>query len=373
MRTPRTVLITGGTGTLGRELVRRFAADAQTARVAVLTRCATSEAARALSAACGALPAEVRLLQGDVRAGGTLGLEAGDADALRATVTDVVHCAAATSFTLPIAEARTMNVGGTRAVLDFAAGCASLERIAAFSTVYVAGRRTGHFGEDDRGCDGAGFVNSYEHSKSEMEELVRSAMSRLPIALYRLSTLIGDSRTGTVHGFNAVHHALRLLYRGLAPMVPGHAGHQVDLVAVDYAADAAHWLYQNAFEAGQTYHICSGPDRSSTLSALMDATMDAFRRFRPAWRKRRIERPALVDLQTYELFVRSVEETGNEVLRQATRAVQAFAYQLAYPKVFEAPRALAALAGGGLRPPPVLDYYPRVVRYCIESNWGASA
>ena len=78
-----------------------------------------------------------------------------------------------------------------------------------------------------------------------------------------------------------------------------------------------------------------------------------------------------MDLATYELFVRSVEEAGNEVLLQATRAVQAFAYQLAYPKVFSARQADDALASAGIAVPPVLDYYDKIVRWCIETNWGA--
>ena len=41
-----------------------------------------------------------------------------------------------------------------------------------------------------------------------------------------------------------------------------------------------------------------------------------------------------------------MEEAGNQVLLQATRAVQAFAYQLAYPKVFDARGADAVLDSG---------------------------
>ncbi len=76
---------------------------------------------------------------------------------------------------------------------------------------------------------------------------------------------------------------------------------------------------------------------------------------------------------TYELFVRTVEEAGNEVLLQATRAVQAFAYQLAYPKIFDARHASAVLAPAGIEAPHVLDYYDAVVRWCIATNWGAAA
>ena len=356
------MLVTGGTGTLGRELVARLDRD-RGATVVVLTRHPAAAAA--------VLPPDVYTLAGDVRRE-AFGLAQAARNALASQVTDILHCAAETTFNRPLSDARAANVDGTRAVLDFARDCAHLERVACFSTVYVAGRTTGCFTEDDIG-GAEGFVNSYEQSKAEMETVVRDAMSVLPIALYRLSTIIGQSSTGAVTGFNAVHHALRLLYQGLAPMVPGRESALVDLIPVDFAADAAHHLFEHDFKPGKTFHLCSGPASSATLGALLDATMAAFERHRPVWRKRSIARPALVELETYELFVRSVEEAGNQVLLQATRAVQAFAYQLAYPKVFDARHANVVLATAGIQAPPVLDYYDRVVRWCIQTNWGAPA
>jgi nucleoside-diphosphate-sugar epimerase len=358
-----TVLVTGGTGTLGRELVGRLVADGG-ADVIVLTR----NEARAAAV----LRRGVRTVSGDVRAGNGLGLTTTARSALRENVTRIVHCAAETTFNRPLDEARAINVDGTEAVLAFARECPRLERVACFSTVYVAGRATGCFGESDVG-GGEGFVNSYEQSKAEMEAIVRDAMATLPIALYRLSTIIGDSQSGAVTGFNAVHHALRLLYQGLAPMVPGTEHALVDVIPVDFAADAALCLFEREFTPCATYHLCSGASRSATLGALLDATTAAFERYRPAWRKRSIARPAIVPLDTYGLFVRSVEEAGNQVLLQATRAVQAFAYQLAYPKVFDARVADTALVPHGIAPPPVLDYYASVVRWCIETNWGVAA
>jgi nucleoside-diphosphate-sugar epimerase len=360
---PRAILVTGGTGTLGRALVARFARSAD-ASVIVLTR--------GTPAGATAMPSGIRTLVGDVRRGASLGLADPDLGAIRERITDIVHCAADTTFNRPLADARVTNVDGTAAVVAFARECPRLERVVCFSTVYVAGRTTGCFTEQDVGGED-GFVNSYEQSKAEMEVVVREAMRDLPVAIYRLSTIIGDSRTGEVSGFNAIHHALRLLYQGLAPMVPGRESSLVDLIPVDYAADASHWLFEHAFTAGATYHICAGAARSATLGILLDATMAAFERYRPAWRKRSIARPAIVELETYELFVRSVEQAGNQVLLQATRAVQAFAYQLGFPKVFDARRAEAALTPVGITVPNVTDYYERVVRWCIETNWGAQA
>jgi nucleoside-diphosphate-sugar epimerase len=357
------ILVTGGTGTLGRSLIERLARSTRTP-IVVLTRSPESAVPMLLR--------DVGVIRGDVRRGGDLGMDRSERAALCDAVTHIVHCAADTTFNRALADARVSNVEGTRAILDFALDCPKLSHVMCFSTVYVAGRATGCFGEQDVGGS-AGFVNTYEQSKAEMELLVRERMAQLPIALVRLSTIFGDSRTGDVTGFNAVHHALRLLYQGLAPMVPGQESALVDLIPVDYAAAASHHLFARVAEPGATYHVCAGAHASATLGALLDATMSAFERYRPAWRKRSIVRPALVDLSTYELFVQSVEEAGNTVLLQATRAVQAFAYQLAYPKEFDAERTESALRPVGIEVPPVLSYYDNVVRRCIETNWGAAA
>ena len=217
--------MTGGTGTLGRELVRRFA-GARTRRSRRLAR-ARRRARRSRGSS--------------VRTSGAI---AGDLRARRdARRSRIASCAA-----LRGERHRHRSLRGGHDVQSPARGRARherrrharrarasrtnarrLERIACFSTVYVAGRTTGCFAEHDIG--GAdGFVNSYEQSKAEMEVVVRDAMRELPIAIYRLSTIIGDSRTGDVTGFNAIHHALRLLYQGLAPMVPGQESSLVDLI-----------------------------------------------------------------------------------------------------------------------------------------------
>ncbi len=362
----RSVLITGATGTVGSELLRRLSSRPDTS-ISVLVRGGEKRHAEIASIVSGT-PADVSIVEGNLCAGPSLGLAPQVIESLMATTTHIIHCGGSTSFTLPLTEARALNVEGTRNVLDFARHCAPLESAAFFSTVYVSGRRSGTFAEDDYGDAGFGFVNTYEQSKAEMEVLVREAMGELPILLLRLSTVVGDSRTGAVRGFNAVHHAIRLLYNGLAPMIPGEAQTRVDVVSSDFVAEAVLHLIDR-FPGGGVFHLASGAE-ASTLGDLIGSTVDSLVRFRPAWRKRSIERPLLVDLDTYELFVRSVEETGNDVLRSATRSIRTFAYQLAHPKLFATARTDEALAGSGISPRRSLDFYPRVVKYCLESNWG---
>src|SRR5437867_3044480 len=366
----QSILLTGATGAVGSDLLRRLAMRKEV-RLNVLVRRADRDPCERVKALLGDVDIAARLnvLEGDICIGPTLGLSESVLETLRGETTHMIPAAGSTSFALALPDARAANVLGSRNVLDFARGCASLECGAFLSTVYVSGKRRGDFAESDYGDAGHGFVSSYEQSKAEMEEMVRRAMSELPLILVRLSIVVGDSTTGRVNRFNAIHHAIRLFYTGLAPMIPGDAAGPVDMVSSDFVAAGIVQLLENAPRPG-VFHLAAGRESCSSLEELIDETMSALARFRPEWRKRSVEKPLIVDLDTYELFVRSVEETGNPVLQGATRSIRTFAYQLAHPKVFETERAAAALAWGGISPQPSLAFYPRVIKYCLESNWG---
>lgn len=361
----RTMLVTGGTGAIGAELVRRLACTPPVDRIVVLTRAPSGDRQQRL---LGAWRSEAKVPVGLVR--GSLLTLAESAAELRGDVTHIMHLAADTRFSAPPEESRIANVEGTAAVLDFARSCPRLSAVAAVSTVYVAGLRTGVVLEPELAHD-AGFANVYEQSKNEMEELARSAMRELPVSVYRLSTAIGEDGTGEVTSLNAFHAALRLMYGGLVPMIPGSAETPIDVVSTGFAARAIQHLFTAAYQPGETYHVCAGQS-APTLGEVLDAAMRTMRARRPAWRKRAIEPPTLTDEPTYDLFVRSVHESGDGMMIAATRAVESFARQLTRPKVFDTTRADAALAGAADRQDP-MELCRDVVRYCVENEWKAAA
>src|SRR5687768_18230546 len=97
----RVVLITGGTGALGRYLVGSFTA-AEPCEIVVLTRdprsaCRPDPERSAREGSADIVP--VRQVRGDVTGGASLGIDTAELGVLHASVTDIVHCAANTSFT----------------------------------------------------------------------------------------------------------------------------------------------------------------------------------------------------------------------------------------------------------------------------------
>lgn len=349
-------LITGVSGLLGGELAERFFRKR-------LTVCALAH----LRAPGWALRENVSVFFGDITKP-RLGLPLKEHAALRSQVTDILHCAATTGFSIPQAEADRVNVSGARNLIAFARGCPNLRKIGVLSTVYVAGRRKGVILEQELNHR-AGFVNAYERSKYRMEQFLRRQQKRLPIAVYRLSTIIGDARTGWVAHLNAVHQALRLYYRGLAPMIPGEDDSPIDLISSDFAADAIFHLFHDRFRPGRTYHIVAGEENSLSLREFLELTAALFRRFDTRWISRAVAEPPVVPLETFRLLETSVHKTGNSILGNIVDMMSTFAPQLCYPKRFNDRNTSAGLAGSGIRPRPLREYYPAIIRYCLASRW----
>jgi long-chain acyl-CoA synthetase len=194
-----------------------------------------------------------------------LGLRAGAHADLVANVDRVVHCAASIAFTLPLDEARDVNVAGTQRVLGVAAAMPQLERFVHVSTAYVSGRAPAVF--DESQLRGRGFRNTYERTKMEAEAAVRA--SGLPWAIVRPSIVVGESGSGWTPAFNVLYWPLQAFTRGLLPVVPADPDGIVDMVPVDYVAEV---IERAAFapDARGCFHAVAG-DRAISVTDLIEA------------------------------------------------------------------------------------------------------
>lgn len=295
-----------------------------------------------------------------------LGLSAASAAMLRHRLTGILHCGATTRFSVLRPEAERINVNGTENLLRFARECSRIDRIGLLSTTYVAGKSRGSIAEEALEHR-SGFVNEYERSKYRMEQSARR-FGQLPIAVYRLSTILG-CETGEVVRWGAVHQALRLFFHGWIPMVPGERHSAVDLISLDYATSALEELFLRRFEAGTTCHIAAGTHASLDLAGFLALAADTFRLEDPHWSRRRIEVPPIVPLRTFRRLEDTVKETKDPFFSSVLQTMSHFAPQLAYPKIFETEVTAQRLAGTGLRPAPLRDWLPSVLRYCLATEW----
>jgi long-chain acyl-CoA synthetase len=277
------LLLTGGTGFLGMELIARLleADDGPDIFLAVRARDSTEASARVdeLLARLYDDPPEsserLRAVPAELTAAG-LGLSDRDRALLRTQVSRVIHGAASIAFTLPLEEARAINVAGTRRVLELARELDSLERVVHVSTAYVSGRLPGAFSESDVG--GSDFRNTYERSKLEAELAVSSA-NDLPTVIVRPSIVVGESDSGWTSAFNVLYWPLQAFARGLLSEVPADPAGVVDMVPVDYVAEV---IERATFMPGigGRVHAVAG-ERAVSVSDLIVAVCDQLERRLP--------------------------------------------------------------------------------------------
>jgi thioester reductase-like protein len=364
----RDVLITGATGFLGMELVARLL-EGGDRRVWALVRAPSQpEAERRVQETLAMIvpdPARaakrVIPVAGDILAD-ELGLAPRVREELAESVTEVIHAAASVSFSLPLDEARAVNVEGTRRVLELATLAASrgagLRRFAHVSTAYVAGTHRGPFREEDLAL-GQGFNNTYERSKWEGERLVRAYACRLPVQVFRPSIVVGDDRTGWTSSFNVIYTPLRAYAHGALPAVPARRSAPVDVVPVSYVARAILALADAA--PGRTFHLAAGP-AASTIGELIDRGAELLGQPRA-----RALPPALYRRVVHPLLMRR----GGPAQRRWLEGGQVFFPYLATRVRFEVDATRAALADAGIGPvPPLASYLHTLLDFAERAKWG---
>jgi thioester reductase-like protein len=363
--TDQGTFLTGGTGFLGGEvLVRLLERDERP--VYVLVRAEDDERAnerlgRLLESLLGSREPWSRravAVRGDVTQP-WLGMSSRQRDSVAERTDRVIHCAASVSFTMGVEDQRRINVHGTRRMIELAGLCArrgGLEAFAHVSTAYVAGTHPGTFREEDLDV-GQAFRNAYERTKFEAELLVRERGGDLPVKVLRPSIVVGDSRTGWTPAFNVLYGPMKAFARGAYPAIPARRASPVDVVPVDFVADAVLAL---ARRPRGTYHLTAS-DRASTVGELIElgsaAASQPRPRVLPPWLYRRLIHPVLV-------------RQGSESRRRALRRSEVYFPYFAMRTRYENATARASLGPAGLAPPPLASYFDRLLGFAQRADWG---
>lgn len=353
---PKVHLVTGGTGALGREIVGRLLSHDQGARVTLVVRASTDEEARRRLADVRryverfhpvANARRLRVVRGDVTRPG-LGMDPARCAELTRRVTHIIHSAASVHLGQSLEAARAVNVEGTRQVIRFARNCSRLAVLSHVSTAYVAGHREGLIREDDVVLTHR-FLNAYEQSKWEAERLVRHAAKRIPVLVFRPSIIVGHSEDGHLSCLSTIYGPLRAIVHGRITALSCPPSARLDLVPVDWVADAIARLTSAPRRHGAIYHLAAGWSRSMPVAELVDRCVEYFRD--EAGRYRGAHKPRAV----------------------ADRAMpRALADYLGRRKHFDDSNLRRDL-GAGFVPVPRPDaYLTKLFSYCRDTGWGTS-
>jgi thioester reductase-like protein len=367
----RATVVTGATGFLGRELLAALLASPDERVVTPLRPSRGESAATRMARLLESMFPDreqreeawlrVHPVETDLEADAP-GLGAALCRAVDGLPTRVIHGAASVAFDLPLAEARRINLDGTRRMLEAAASLASaglLTRFAYVSTAYVAGLREGTVYEHELDV-GQGFTNTYEHTKREAEQLAREWQERLPLTVFRPSIVAGRASTGETSHFRVLYWPLKVLSRGLVLCIPGERDALFDIVPVDFVVDALLHILEREDARGGCYHLTAGSEVRLEEIIRLTAEIFEMRRVPPyvsPQRAYRVLRPLL-----------GLVLVGR--LRRVHDLSAVYVPYLSKRLVFDNANTRAALAGSAIRMPDMNAYLKTILAYARRTDFG---
>ena len=297
----------------------------------------------------------MRVFLGDLT-GSRFGLGDDEYGELVRSTDSVIHCAASLNRR---SEKSCLNVNlrGTLEVIQLATRARDqhgLRRFSHVSTVAVAGHRANEIVEEDKAIDwNRSDYDPYARTKKFCEHMVRELLPDVPRTIFRPSIVLGDSRRSATNQFEMVRAFVFLA--GL-PALPFRATDRVDIVPVDYVADAIVALHQKERPAHDIYHLSSGTD-SETFQELTDALSKAQGKRGP-------------------MYVPSLEAPSSKMINAlAGRAgkigglatlLKVFLPYLVWNTVFDNTRVAAEM---GRRPAPFSQYCYPLLRFSRENHF----
>src|SRR5262252_1138436 len=343
-------VVTGGTGFIGRHLLREL--DRRQQPIHVLVRPQSVGKLERLGLR------NARPLLGDITAPG-VGVAEADLAALRGA--EVFHLAAVYDLEADDETNWKANVEGTRHAIEFANGIQAA-RLHHVSSIAVAGAHfKGPFTEE-MFDEGQQLDQPYYLTKFEAERLVREE-TQVPYRVYRPGIVIGSSETGQADRVDGPYYAFKLIQRlrdGLPAWVPliGYEGGPFNLVPVDFVARAIDHIAAQPGLDGGTFHVVDPHPLS------VGDTLNEFCRAAHAPQfTLRVDRRAFAMLPRElagGLASMPVVQTLRRQLLAGVRIPEAAVAYLSSRATFPADRAQAALAGSGVECPPLRRYAWRV-------------
>jgi thioester reductase-like protein len=203
------------------------------------------------------LQTKIRVFVGDLTSP-AFGLSRDEYERLVHTTDSVIHCAASLNRK---SEKSCLNVNlrGTLEVLTLARQAEhyhGLRRFSEVSTVAVAGKRSNEVVTEDNSIEwDRSDYDPYARTKKFCEHMTRVLLPDTPKTFLRPSIVLGDSRHSETTQFDMVKAFVFLA--GL-PALPFRPTDKIDIVNVDFVADAIATLHQKDQPQHDTYHLSSG-------------------------------------------------------------------------------------------------------------------
>jgi thioester reductase-like protein len=301
------------------------------------------------------LQTRVRVFRGDLTEPG-FGLGRDEYDRLVHTSDSVIHCAASLNRK---SEKSCLNVNlrGTLEVLTLARHAEhyhGLRRFSQVSTVAVAGKRKNEVVSEDRSIEWErSDYDPYARTKKFCEHMMQVLLPEMPKTIFRPSIVLGDSRYAETMQFDMVKAFAFLA--GL-PVLPFRPNDKIDIVNVDFVAEAIATLHQKDRPEHDTYHLSSGIG-SQTFREITQALAAAQNKRSPVFVPV-VERP----------FAGSVNFLANQngPIGKGASLMKVFMPYLVWNTVFDNTRVTKEL---GKKPVPFSEYCYPLLKFSRENDF----
>jgi len=285
----------------------------------------------------------------------------------------VLHCAGTVRMNLPLEDARRSAVGSAHEVLGLArdmAAAGHLRKVEFVSTLGVAGKRPGVLPEawlDEPRV----FHNTYEQAKSEAEAVVRAAIANegLPVTVHRPSMVIGDARDGRIIHFQIFYFICEFLTgRKTLGLFPDFGDVRLDVIPVNWVAEAIVASSGDAQAIGRIFHLCTGAERSPRLKELKDFVRQTFKSHGQS-----VPPGITLPRSGFAALARLAAKLAPKQHRKALATLPIYLDYLADQQGFGNPAYSAWLASRDLTLPRPEEYLARVLGYYLDARYGASS
>jgi thioester reductase-like protein len=359
------ILLTGSTGYIGAHIASNLLAD-HSEPLNLLVRARSEQEARErlwrslqlhleFARFEEYLNSRVNIFRGDLT-DAHFGLADDDYTRLVRTTDSVIHCAASLNRK---SEKSCLNVNlrGTLEVIQLATRARDhhgLRRFSHVSTVAVAGQRSDEVVQEDTAIDwNRSDYDPYARTKKFCEHMVRQLLPDVQRTIFRPSIVLGDSRRPETNQFDMVRAFVFLA--GL-PALPFRPTARIDIVPVDFVADAVATVHQKERPAHEIYHLSSGTD-SETFVELTDALSKAQGKRGPVFAPS-LEGPS-------SKMVNALAGRAGKIGGLAT-LMKVFLPYLVWNTVFDNSRVVEEM---GRRPAPFSQYCFPLLKFSRDNNF----
>jgi len=176
---------------------------------------------------------------------------------------------------------------------------------------------------------------------------------------------VGESTTGATSNFGMMYWPVQVYARGWWRTIVGSPTTPVDLVPVDYVADAIEWLSRPDKPTGRTWQLAAGEGGARTIEELAALCHQYFggkppRYVNPDFFMRWV-RP-VIDLFLWGKRARVLKQGGAFFVPYFTDQ-----------PLFDTTRTRAALEGTGIAAPTVEAYFSTLLDFAVKTDFGKRA